>query len=515
MRYSTNSRYYPLALYLFGLITILFFINYFHYLVQPGSGLHFWRQADSISFAAYYYENGMDFFQPGTYNTNSNNGMAASEFPILYYITAAVWHIVGRHDIVLKLINSAIVFTGFYCLFKIAYQQIKNIYIALLLTLLLLSSTTLLTYTNNFIPDPPSLGLSLIGGYFFSRFIDTKKYYLFNCSIVFLTISILIKPSMAALFLTIVALVFIECILRLKLTKNVIFNGHPLKYITPLAIAIVLVTAWIIWVKQYNAINNSYLFLTSAKPYWNCDSTEINNIYYSITQSWMPEYYYFSTLHVFFIVIIAGLLNIKKWQKLHIIISLFLVLGTGGYFILFFKQFAAHDYYMIPVFVPLAFLTIFSYASLIKRFIFLQRSLIPIVGLLTICILSYNYSRMRIERRSPMSFGADINEEIFEITGRLQQFGIPANAEIISIPDKTPNGSLYYLQRKGHTNWANYPIEYTYQTVNYAVKHGISYMVISHPAYYRFAQSSWYSTVEVGHYKNIRMYKFTRVNAAP
>lgn len=504
-----NHKHYPLLLYVVALVVTLFSVDYFYLAGLPASGYHFWRQTDSISFAAYYYENGMNFFEPGTYAMNIGNGRAASEFPILYYITAALWHVFGRHDIILKLLDSAIVFTGFYCLFKIVIKQLGNVYTALFLTILFLSSTTLLFYTNNFIPDPPSLGLTLIGAYFFFEFINKKQYNFFIWAIAFLTLSVLIKPSMAAFLLAVGGLLVIEKVFGLTINTSTIFNQNIAKYLLPLFASAGLIIGWILWVKHYNNANGSYIFLTQVVPYWQSPANEIEAAWNNIRTVWYGHYYYYTAFHVFLIITLLGLINIKKWPRINLYLFAFLLVGGIGYALLFFKQFGPHDYYMIPLFVPLAFTVLFSLGAIFNRFPVLQRSIIPAVALLVITVLSLNYANKKIKTRMDGSY---INKNIFELTGKLEEYGVPQGATVLSFPDATPNGSLYYLRRKGYTNWAVYDKKSMAEHLAEFFSHKADYMIISNPDYYGFSNTQWYQTQQVGKYKNIRMYKIIPVN---
>lgn len=68
--------------------------------------MHIWRQSDSFAMAMGYYHNGMDFFKPMTYNlTYSKEGYAASEFPIMYYLSAWCYRWFGPHVGILRLLN--------------------------------------------------------------------------------------------------------------------------------------------------------------------------------------------------------------------------------------------------------------------------------------------------------------------------------------------------------------------------------------------------------------------------
>lgn len=504
-----KHKYFPLFIYVLLVLGVMLFLGFYTYLRTPPGGMHFWRQSDSASFIAYYYEHGLNFFEPGTYNMNCADGKAASEFPILYYITAVLWHIFGRQEYTLKVIDTLIVLTGFYCFFKIAVRQIGNQYAALALTLLLMSSSTLLTYTANYLPDPPSLGLCLIGAYYFFRFAETGNYKLFLLAFAVFTLSSLIKISLMVFPLSIVGLVFIERIVKLKLGPKPLFTGSLFKYVWPMATFIGIVALWVVWVKSYNAANTCNLFLTNPVPIWKFSQAEVVAELKRINHDWLSHYYYKSTVHVLLVIIVLGLLNIKYWGKLNLWLCSFLLLGGLSYFLLFFKLFEAHDYYIIALFIPLVFTVLFSFASFYNRFKVLKTSWLPVLGLAVIAALSLNYAKKKIAQRSEMIEYIGFNMAMYDIRGKVEEYGIPKDATVFSFPDSTPNGTLYYLRRKGFTNWQNYGLPGIPALLNEYIHRGAQYLVINHPDYYQFAQSDWFDAQQVGEYKGIRMYKVT------
>lgn len=504
-----QNKYYPLALFLIGLVVALYSVNYFGYLFYHASGLHFWRQADSISFVGHYYERGMNFFEPGTYNISSTDARGASEFPILYYITAALWHVFGRHEFILKIIHSLLFFAGFYCLFKIAIKQIGNIYTALAITLLLMSSSVLLFYANSFLPDAPALGLCLMGTYFYFRYTETKRYSNYLWAYAFFTLSVLIKVNMAVFPLAVLGLVLLEKIFRLKLQGNGLFTGNAVKYLLPPIIMIGLVAWWVLWTRSYNEETNNYVFLTTIKPYWEANAWQLQHTKKALTDLWYGHYYYFTAWHVFYIILLGGAITIKRWGKFEILLCAMLLAGTFVYGVLFYTQFEFHDYYMIPAFVPLAFTVIYSLSSIAKRFPRFKTSRIPALVLLIIATLSFVFANKKLIDRVDFAKWSDMNPEIFEITGKLENHGIPKGSHIFSFPDRTPNATLYYLQRQGYTNSSAYNPEEIPPIIKPFIIYGIRYLVITDPAYYQFAQSHWYWSKEVGRYKHIKMFYIT------
>lgn len=109
-------------------------------------------------------------------------------------------------------------------------------------------------------------------------------------------------------------------------------------------------------------------------------------------------------------------------------------------------------------------------------------------------------------------FVNDINPQLFELAGKLEQYGVPKGATIYSFPDATPNGSLYYLQRKGYTNWSLVGKNNLKNNLSAYFSNKADYMVISKPNFYEFANTPFYQTQQVGTYKDIRMYKIIHAN---
>jgi len=89
--------------------------------------MHMWRQADCLSFAKNYLENGFQFFKPSVHCTTSdNNNQTVSEFSIIYYFVALIWKVFGQHEFIFRLINMIIVFIGLYYLFKLSYSILSD-----------------------------------------------------------------------------------------------------------------------------------------------------------------------------------------------------------------------------------------------------------------------------------------------------------------------------------------------------------------------------------------------------
>lgn len=507
---------FPVFIYLSALFIVLIATNYFQYLLAPAGGIHYWRQSDSGSFVAYYYEHGMNFFNTGTYNAGSNEGRAISEFPILYYITAALWVVFGRSDITLKIITSLIFFIGFYYVFKLSIKITGRIYLSATITTLLLSSPTLLCYSNSFIPDPSALGLSLIGIYLFYTFYETGKYSNYLWAWFFFILASLIKITVAIFPITFFCLFIIERFFKISFSNKTIFNGNILRYIIPFVLLIAATSGWVIWVNYYNHLNNSGIFLTTYRPIWDYTTQEIIEINNGIHTVWYPYYYYFTTTHIFFLLIFCGILFLKKWDTISKWMLLFFWLGSISYVLLFYRQFGYHDYYILPLIATLSFSIIHAINSIIKQFSQYARYVIPglTTGLLVLNVLSYIYTHKKIAQHNKRDNYSYLYQHPAEFSGKMEQLGLPQNAIVFSFPDPTPNGTLYYMQRRGYTNWGNPNIDFIPELLKEHISKGANYLVISAPEYYKFAKSDWFTTQLVSNHPYVKVFKITSVDTS-
>ena len=93
--YKIDSKFY----FLFFLVLVSGIYGYFNILDSRPQGMHVWRQTDCLSFAANYYYQDLPFLEPEIYWQGSDKGgKTVSEFPIIYYLTAKIWKITGKHE---------------------------------------------------------------------------------------------------------------------------------------------------------------------------------------------------------------------------------------------------------------------------------------------------------------------------------------------------------------------------------------------------------------------------------
>ena len=115
------------------LFTIIFVALSFHFkfyetINLPPQSTDLWRQADCYTIALNYYQNGFHFFKPQVHFLFTQNGYAAGEFPLIYFISAVLFKIFGVHYFLFKGVNLLIFFVGLYDLFKLALKLTNDLF---------------------------------------------------------------------------------------------------------------------------------------------------------------------------------------------------------------------------------------------------------------------------------------------------------------------------------------------------------------------------------------------------
>lgn len=436
------SKIFKSKLFLFFVLAIISFYFYDfqkYFFLQP-QGFHFSRQTDSLSFIYNYIENGFNFLNISNYNLNSFEGRAASEFPVFHYFYAIIIKLFKSDYSLIRILNLTLVYTSLYYLYKTIDLFINNQFSSLVLTFLFFSSTILIHYSCNFLPDVNSVALCFIGNYFAILFFKINKFEDFLKASLFLTLSILIKPSYIIYIISFYTISF--------------YYNLKLKHFATITLCFVLILFWILYIKYYNAIYHQYYYLTKLKPIWNCTTNEINDVIDFVLNYWYTKYYYQSTFHLFFaIILFSPYIVIKNYKNNYTKYVILLICGILLYFLLFFKQFKDHDYYFITMIPAISIIITFFYARLKELIQIKWISDFTIFLIVLITILSINYSKEKLIDRYQKSFisGAIIGYELQGCDKYLDSIHIDKNQKFLVLGDETPNGSLFFIKRKGWT----------------------------------------------------------------
>ncbi len=422
------------------LISLFFFLNLDELLFSPPGGTHYIRQTDSLSFAANYYNEGFNFFQPSNFNLQSESGNSACEFPILYYLTALSYLLFGINFLSLKIIHLILLFFGLIYLYKFLKHKSGSSLIGMLITLLLFTSTVFNYYAINYLPDIGALSFLFMGMYFYY---SSKHKYQLLVAVMLFTLACLIKVTFV-----IYPLAFFGPTIILKL-----WNRHHvgiMKQMMSIGFILVCLVCWNIFVIQYNQTYNNTYYTTSIMPIWDLNDTQLTTSLNHILVHWYSKYFNYTTFHL---IILSGVISsifLLKQKKEYILKGIIMTIGVVSYFLLFFKQFKDHDYYFL-ILVPFF---LFVVLGGIKSIRLLNRDWantgITLILAITV-IVGINYANGKLNDRLENmtdNFSA-IGHEILK-DDKINSI-LPTDAKVIVAYDTAPNGALLFLNKKGWT----------------------------------------------------------------
>lgn len=431
---------------------------------------HNFRQYDCLSFALNFYSDRGSLLEPRLNNLGeANNGKAATEFPIVQYLIGKTWKLTGVSVMFYRLTNMLFLIIGLYYLYKLFLLEFRSKPIAALISSLLFTSPILAYYGNSCISDIQSLSLSLVGCFYYFNWSRTKKlkfFYIFG--IIFL-IAGLLKISSVMLFLV--------CILHFIFKNRSESNKwlfFKLNYLISLAIPVLIWLIWYSYVKNYNLKNNNSFFLIGILPIWEATKEELSNVITAFVYNIFPSILNPTLLVLMFIFIITSIFYHQVRNKAYIILCCICVLFFIAYFILFFKVFDIHDYYMLNMLGIIA-ITLFFIAKVnktmvlkFKKIILFNLSLFVAINTYLTSIktwkkinynetdaetaLVFNHEEIRAfrffywnDKKKHHVFEKDIPD--------LESIGINKKDTILCIGDYTINRTLFLLNRLGYTDF--------------------------------------------------------------
>jgi len=159
---------------------------------QPFIDTWSWRQSDVAAIARNYLHGGFRFAWPQIDWAGTAEGYVGTEFPILPFTAALAYKITGVHEWVgrLQTLLFFILSVPFFAaLVKEIYGERESLWAVVFYCFAPLSVMT----SRCFMPDMPSLSLSLIGLYNFKRWIETSRWQLFAAAVVTTALALLIK----------------------------------------------------------------------------------------------------------------------------------------------------------------------------------------------------------------------------------------------------------------------------------------------------------------------------------
>src|SRR6202011_1212307 len=166
-----------------------------------------WRQSDVATIARNYFQSGFHFACPQIDWAGDQPGYVGTEFPILPFFAAVCYKIFGVHEWVGRieaLILFAISLPPFFLLARKLLGETAATWALFFYSFAPLG----IMASRCFMPDTPSLALSIIGLYFFRRWLGGESPSSFFASALCISLSILIKATSVIIAAPIACLIF-------------------------------------------------------------------------------------------------------------------------------------------------------------------------------------------------------------------------------------------------------------------------------------------------------------------
>ncbi|PLX19269.1 MAG: hypothetical protein C0597_05455 [Marinilabiliales bacterium] len=470
---NLNKTYVIDIAFLSVLAILFFYFGYHDVFFSEPFGIHYMRQTDSLSFASNYYNHGFKFFSPELYNLKNMDGKAACEFPFTYYITALLYSIFGKQFFIQRIVHIVIAYFGVFCSYRLALLILKDKVYAVLVGLIVFSSTVFNYYAFNYLPDIPALGLVFAGWYFFYKYLTDEKRSSLIFMLLFFTLGSLIKVTYLINLLSIISYsILIVLVLREKVAlprgKKIIWTG---------LISVFLVVVWNIYMIHYNTINESSSFNTKALPIWGMTKENIHFVWELITNYWYKQYFPKSIFHLFYAIFFLQIILIKKGNKQFSTVLLILFLANLSYLILFYSQFRDHDYYFLAFF-PVFILVLINGLKTLQNIT--SNKIIHLIIQLVVAVLlvsGVNFSRVRVYKRFDKKIDkySQAGLIIHEHNNSIKQLNIPKESRFIVAPDLCQNGGLFFLDKKG---WNLTPDQINIENIVELKNRGAQYLLM-------------------------------------
>ena len=499
---------------------LLFLCIYYGYqnliLLEPQS-LHKWRQSDSASLSWNYFHSTINLFQPEINNRfGSGDGKVASEFPLINYLAGMLSRVLGYGPWIHRSLNIFVVLAGLFALYKGIYLLLRDRFWSVVIPMLVFTSPMLVFFTHGFIPDPPALGLCFIAWYYLIRYQQQIKNQNLWLSGAFFTLAGLIKISFG---ISIIALLLIWISERMDVFKlNIssderrifIRNGfpYPVFFIGILAIW----SGWYFYASWYSTGFQNDHFLNIILPIYKLPQEEIAYIWNEIFRENFMFLYHTSVHFLIWGLLIAGIFRSGKPHKTIWSLALLLMLGGIIYLGIFYKLIGGHQYYHLVNLVPATALFIYG-AFLAKKYIAKTRHK-QLLYAGVIVLLAFNIYHAKLEMQIRY-YGRAMHERekaAFykkDLTDFLKRVGVSEDELVISMPDDSPNNTLYLLRRKG---WSLGREDIPYGTsIEILLKNSsVSYLIISDTSLLYMPDMKPYLTSFQGNFEDLNVYRLGR-----
>ena len=432
----------------------------------------------------------MQFFQPAMHYMLGDEGQVAAtgESTLLYYLAAILYCLFGPEEGWFRLLSCSILIGGLYVLSRCIWDIAHDVFYSIALPVLIFASPLIAFYAFNFVPNTPALGIVLMAGGCLYSYSKSGRLFHFYGALLLFALAGLFKITALLAFVALGAIYLTECLgwQRYGRAGQRLFRqGWNLS--PAFLIPIIVVVAWKVWADQYNALHQTSYFAASIKPIWALEEGVRKYIFHRVWKFWSWDYFHACTHILIILLSLWTLLRPRRQHPFLFVLAWLLFIGSLVYGLLWYKQFQDHDYYAIDIFVyPITILT----AALIYLKKYWPRLIHAIwfkVVLTLFVFFNIHHARQVLDYRYTQSspFMSHFNPSFYkqkELHAFLEEHGIRYPERVVSVPDSSPNSTLYHLNLKG---WSELymPHGISSKKLQSFINQGANYLIISNKDY--------------------------------
>lgn len=515
-----------LFVFLFASMSILYYDSVLN--TSPGN-THLWRQTDCLSLTRNYSE-GAPFFSPEMdilLADNLQTGKTAGEFPILYWIVGKYWQTFGESHLVFRLFYLLILFTGLFAFFKSLKIIFKSNFWSIAITMLLFTSPVLIYYGVSFLTDAPAFCFILIALYFLLHYFKAYKKKALIFALLFFALAGLIKISSLIALVFICFIFFLEILGVNTIQKKKLFKRNALEWMG-FASVFILIFAWYLYASYYNEIHTLKYTFNNIFPFWLTDQYDLDILLYDITNH---SSLVFMSRGFILLLMTSNIFLLFQYKKIPLVAylsNIVIFIGCVIYSLLWFPLLGVHEYYFVAllILVPAILIPLLWYLKTQRPNIYSSKLLKIIFSLFLIYNIAYAWDVMELKKgakkenftvlsnKKYIDVMNWINEDVYNqvkrferITPFLNKHNIEKTDRVISFPDDSFNITLYFMNRRGWTNFLHYDSE---DDIEKLIDRGnAKYLFVSDSSFLQKKYLQPFFTNFVGNFKGIEVYKLS------
>jgi hypothetical protein len=401
------------------------------FLGRPPSGIHLWRQTQTLSVARNFFEEGMNPLRPRVDSRGGGSGVTGMEFPLVNLAVAAGYSLFGFSHAAGRIVLLGFSLAAVVACFALLEERFGSRSAAAVGTLLLLCSPMFAYYSITAVPEIAALAFLLGALLLLERGVRARSRWHLPASLSLLGLAGLVK---------ITSLLVLPLVLW-RLWSTVPAGSSRLRRLGGLALAVGAVGSWYLYARGLSlAAANHDFKLRSAFPY---PLHTVPGPLKAVFLQWLPEFYLtYGAFALFLVGLALALRGARSRQGDSPAYEAWYALGAAALIVAELPMLDAHDYYLIPVLPLLVMVAVRGWSRLSRADASSRGHAIAVLLLAAAIVLGPARGLNRFVKDPP-------RPDLIAVEACLDRVVPERSTRVIAAADKSPSIYLYFMHRKG------------------------------------------------------------------